>query len=68
MQRLHVFIADLPRRVRGSEAANKVGLIFRTDMCRAKNTSRGADCASGSECGQRSANLLKAQPSEAVVL
>ena len=61
MQRLHVFIADLPRRVRGSEAANKVGLIFRTDMCRAKNTSRGADCASEASAGSAARFLFKSK-------
>ena len=34
-----------------SADANKVGIIFRGDMCLAKNTFRGADCASKASAG-----------------
>ena len=39
-----------PRRVR-VRRREEIGIIFRTDMRRAKNTSRGVDCASEASAG-----------------
>jgi hypothetical protein len=45
--------------------ANKIGLIFRGDMCLAKNPFRGAGCASEASAGSEAQSLLKSEPSEA---
>ncbi len=44
--------------------ANKTGHFFRGDMCLAKNTYRGADCASEASAGSEAQSLLKSEPSE----
>ena len=53
-----------PRRVRGSQVANRMGIIFGgIHFCR-KYSSRSGLCEQ-SECGERNANLLNSEPSEA---